>query len=260
MAEEAAVVNEPVAADATPTESTPVETQSTEVADEQAIADKAVADSLIETDGEVTENVSEEPAEETDEQPQPKGAEERKQQLNNEIRDLVSKRNALREEVQRANAEVYQPATEEELQEQGLSPEMAAIEAMKQEREMERYNTQVAEAQLTLGSEAQTALRDFPMFDPSSPEYKPEIAARADEILGSSLIFDQNSGQVIGSNVSPYKLYQSFAEAAQVSAQAGQIKGQKATETMLKNSDSVSNAAPAKSTESDNFLKGLTGK
>lgn len=266
MADEASAVNEQVAPqESTATESAPVENKTPEVAEsEQAKADKAVAESLSkqETDGEGNEGAkpTEPKADETKAEEQPQGkAEERKQQLNNEIRDLVSQRNALRDEVQRRNSEVYQPATENELQEQGLSPEMAAIEAMKQERELERYNNQVAEAQLTLGSEASRAIRDFPMFDASSPEYKPEIAARVDKLLGSNLVFDPNTGQVIGSNVSPYELYQSFAEAARLSAEAGQIKGQKATEQMLSRSDSTSNAAPAKQTE-DNFLKGLLGE
>lgn len=263
MAEEAPVVNEPVAADTTPAEATTAETTKSEVVDELAAADKEVADSILkpETEGEQeSEAPAEDPkADETKEEEQPRGkAEERKQQLNNEIRDLVAQRNALREEVQKKNAEVYQPATEDELRAQGMTPEMAAIEAMKQEREIERYNTQVAEVQLTLTNEAQNAIRDFPMFNKNSPEYKPEIAAKADIILGQSLIFDQNTGQVIGSNVSPYELYQSFADVARLNEAAGQQKGQKAVETMLSRSDSASNAAPAKATEKDDFLKGLT--
>ena len=270
MADEAPAVNEPVAPqDTTPTDSAPVETNSPEVAgDGQAEADKAVADSLAqETETEDKAEAGDDKptdqaeSEETKEPEQPQGkAEERKAQLNNEIRDLVSKRNALRQDVEKANAEVYQPATEQELQDQGLSPEMAAIEAMKQEREIERYNTQVAEAQLTLATEAQTALKDFPMFDKDSPDYKPALAAKIDPILGQNLIFDQNTGQVIGSHVSPYALYQAFAEATQASAQEGQVKGQQATEQMLARADSPTSAAPAKESENDAFMKGLLGE
>lgn len=268
MAEEAAVVNEPVVADTTPTESTTEETQSAEVVDEQAKADKAVADSFLEDETEdegTPEKETESEETKPEEQPQNKGAEDRKQQLSNEIRDLVSQRNTIRQEVEKLNAQVYQPATEDELLEQ-VNPETgenynrleAKLAAMEQSQEIERYNTQVAEAQLTLGSEAKSALKDFPMFDKDSKEFRPEIAASADKILGANLIYDENTGQVIGSNVSPYELYKSFADAARLSAEQGQIKGQRATEQMLARSDSSSSAAPAKQTE-DNFLKGLRG-
>lgn len=264
MAEEAQVVNEQVEAVPTPAEATPAENQSTEVVDEQAKADQAVADSLTsetDDDGNTPDDKTEEAqVDETqeEEKPQNQGAEDRKQQLSGEIRDLVSQRNAIRQEVERLNAETYQPATETELQEQGLSPEMAAIEAMKQERELERYNTQVSESQLTLRSEAQNALKDFPMFDPSNKDsYNPAIAEKVDKILGANLQYDQNTGQVVGSNVSVYELYQSFAETAQSSTEAGKIAGQKATEKMLASADSPTGAAPAKS--DDNFLKGLIG-
>lgn len=204
----------------------------------------------IETEGEPSDKDTEEtpedkpedPAEET-EQPQGK-AEERKQQLNGEIRDLVSQRNELKAEVEKINAQIYQPATEEELKEQGMSPEMAAIEAMKQEREMERYNNQVAEAQLTIDSEAGRVVNDFPIFNPDSPEFNKELAAEAAQLLDQNLIRDPNSGQITGSNLSPYQLYKTLASAHTSSAAQGQIKGQKATEQMLASADIKGSAAP----------------
>jgi subtilase family serine protease len=265
MAEQAPVVNEPVVADTTPTDSTPVENTAEVAESAQETADKEVAESLAkqETDSEepaVNTPAEEAPAEETsEEQPQGK-AEERKQQLNSEIRDLVARRNEIKAQVEKLNGQVYQPATGEELVEQGMSPEMAEIEVMKQEREIERYNTQVAESQLTIEHESNKVLNDFPIFDPDSAEYRPEIAASAAKILKANLVTDPNTGQVIASNVSPYELYQSFAEAVRLSAEQGQIKGQQATERMLARVDSTPNAAPAKETEKDLFLKGLLGE
>lgn len=271
------VVNTPVVADATPTESTAVETASTEVADDSAF-DAGFDDGevtspkpktpeveepleLDEPDGEQKEQTPETDANEPEE---PRGkAEDRKQQLNTEIRDLVAQRNAIKSEVERLNSEVYQPSSEQDLLGQ-INPETgeyfnsleAKVTAMEQRQEIERYNNQVADAQLTLSSEATRALSDFPMFDANSPDYKPEIAAGVDQILGQNLIFDPNTKQVVGSNISPYQLYKTVAEAARLSAVNGQIAGQKATEKMLANADTPANA-PVKSAREDSFLKGF---
>lgn len=190
----------------------------------------------------------EKPAEDTEEKPQeetPKGkADERKAQLNTEIRDLVAQRNALKAEVEKTNADVYQVATEDELTEQGMTQLEAKVESMRQQQEMEKYNSQVADAQLTISSEADKVLQDFPIFNTESESYDKELAEEAAELLRANLILDPNTQQVIGSNVSPYKLYQTIAKAANISATKGQIKGQQATEEMLANADSAASVAP----------------
>src|SRR3990167_1364742 len=180
-------------------------------------------------------------------------ADERKTQLNTEIRDLVSQRNAIKAEIEKKNAEVYQPAAEDELTDQ-TNPDTgqpytsveAKVEALRQEREMEKYNSQVADAQLTISSESERVLNDFPMFNSESESYDKELAEEAAELLQANLIYDQNTGQVIGSNVSPYQLYKTLARASGISATKGQIKGQQATEKMLANADTNTSTAPEK--------------
>lgn len=192
----------------------------------------------------------EDEAESTEDKPRGK-AEERKAQLNTEIRDLVSQRNALKEQVTKANAEVYQPATENELTGE-TNPETgqpftsteAKVEAMRQAIEMRDYNEKVAEAQLTIESESQRVLTDFPIFNSENEGYDKELAEEAAELLQANLILDPNTGQVIGSNVSPYQLYKTLARASGISTVKGQIKGQQATEKMLANADGGSAAAP----------------
>lgn len=263
MDEESNAVNAPVVADTTPTESAPVENQSSEVADEFDglgdidLTNPVEADKETDSKDQATEDKDpqeEVEAEETDTESQPQGkAEERKQQLNTEIRDLVSQRNAIRAEVERANAAAYQPATGDELLEQ-INPETgeyynsleAKLASMEQRQEIDRYNTQVAEAQLTLSSEASRALNDFPMFDSESKEYNPEVAAQVDQLLGQNLVFDPNTNQVIGSRVSPYQLYKTVSDASRAAAVSGQMNAQKATEKMLANVD-VPGGVPQKS-------------
>src|SRR3990167_1914790 len=185
--------------------------------------------------------------EETETEEKPQGqAEERKVQLNTEIRNLVAQRNAIRDEVTKQNAETYQPATEEELTEQGMTDLEAKVEAMRQQNDMDKYNSQVADAQLTLSSESEQVLRDFPMFDSGRDSYDEELSTEAAELLQANLITDPNSGQIIGSNVLPYQLYKTLAKASGISATKGQMKGQAATEQMLANADAGAGASPPK--------------
>lgn len=177
----------------------------------------------------------------------PTKADERKSQLNNEIRDLVATRNALKAEVEKANADVYQPATEKDLVDEGMSATEAKVEALRQQIEVRDYNERVAEAQLTIESESQRVLSDFSAFNPDSPEYDKELANEAAELLQQNLITDPNTGQIIGTNVSPYQLYKTLARASGISATKAQIKGQAAAEKQLANVDANSSAAPPKS-------------
>lgn len=173
-------------------------------------------------------------------------AEERKAQLNAEIRDLVSQRNAIRAEVEKTNAEVYQVETEDELVDKGLSATEAKVEALRQELVMRDYNEKVAEAQLTISHESERVLKDFPIFDQDSDQYEKELAEEAAILLEANLIKDQHTGQIIGSNISPYQLYKTLARASGISATKGQLKGQQDTEQMLANADIGSAAAPPK--------------
>src|SRR5690606_34821861 len=99
----------------------------------------------------------------------------------------------------------------------------AQFEAMRQEREVEKYNNQVADTRLALGHESQKALQDFPMFDETSEEYNAELAKEVDQVLAQSLRFDERTGQVIGSAISPYQLYKSYAMAAKQSAAKAEV-------------------------------------
>jgi hypothetical protein len=220
------------------------EAQAEETKDETEADD--TADKSEEPEAKDTDTEAEK-GEETETKP-PTKAEERKTQLNTEIRDLVAQRNTLRTEVEKANAEVYQPATEQELVDEGMSATDAKVEAMRQNLEVRDYNERVAEAQLTIESESNRILQDFAWANPNSGEdvYKKELAEEAAALLQSNLITDPNTGQVIGSNISPYQLYKTLDRASGISAVQGQIQGQQAAEQQLANVDAAGSAAPPK--------------
>lgn len=224
------------------------EAKEPEVATEESEEVETKSDDAEQETEEAPEEESKEDAPESDDEtetkPQSK-ADERKAQLNTEIRDLVSQRNALKAEVEKINAEAYQVATEDELVDQGYSATDAKVEALRQAIEMKEYNDKVADAQLSISSEVQRVLDDFPIFNENSDEYDKELATEAFQLLQANLILDPNTQQVIGSNVSPYQLYKTLARASGISATKGQIKGQQDTEKMLANADAPASTAPA---------------
>jgi hypothetical protein len=253
MSQDEAAVKDGVVAESTATESAPVETK-TEVADpllETLSSDEDPVVSKDETESPATPDESDQvtpeeaTAEETQTEEQPLGkAEERKQQLNTDIRGLVEQRKALREEVERLNAQTYAPQTAEELIDEGMTPDNARVTALEQKLELSEYNNKVVEAQLALGEQSQKVITDFPMFNPDSDEFDAEIAAQAAEALDKVLIRDPNTNAIIGSHLSPYQIYKPIADAYRKSAIEGQIKGQKANRKMLASVDAPTSATP----------------
>jgi hypothetical protein len=209
-----------------------------------------------------TEETAEEPddgeSDETEPEPQQTPAENRKQQLNSEIRDLVTQKRDLIAEVERLNNQTYAPQSPDEIMaETGQSAVEARLTAMEQQRELDRYNTQVAEAQLVIENDSQRVLRELPMFNPESPEYRPEVANQAAQLVQQSIQTDPNTGQIIGSNIPIYQLYKTIANANQAAAVESQIKGQRSAEQMLAAAEPQSSAVP-KQPKADPFLEGLT--
>lgn len=247
------------------TDSSPVEAKAEAPAEEKPEVAEPEAPAEEEAKAE-TEGQSEDKTEETetetpkDETLAPK-SQARFQNLANENRDL-------RRQVEQLTAQTYQPATEEDLANE-VNPETgenynrleAKFEAYRQSQEIDKYNSQVVEAQASIGNESLGVLNDFPRFNPNSDQFEADLALDAAQLLEANLIRDPNvpeldqegkptgKGIVIGSNISPYQLYKTLDKASSLSITKGQIKGQQATETMLANADTGgSNAAPAKQT------------
>ena len=254
MAEDATAVNETEVVDTSTTDSAPVETaeeptkvdQSESTVEqpedfddgEYASSDDLPKDKEPEAPEEKSDEEDDDKSEEQ-EKPQSKG-EQRKEQLNTEIRDLVAQRNHLKQQVEQLNTQAYQVPSEQDLQDQ-INPDTGeyytALEAkltrMEQQQQLRDYTERVTEAQLAISAEAQRALKDFPMFDSSSPNYDPEIAQEADAILQQNLVVDPNTGQIVGSRISPYQLYKSYDVATKTSQRKAQIQGQKSVEKMI---------------------------
>lgn len=249
--------NEEVDAGTTVADSTPVE-NTPEVADSTPVQkDNGELIRPVETDSEEaapadTETTDETPAEE--EQPQDiEPPQEVSPKSENRFQQLANERNQLRQELEQYRAREAQLAQEQELLNEVnpdtgeyYTPQEVERIAFQQSRQQQaqdvatqRYELEVQDVQFQLRDEATRALSDFPMFDENSKEYDPELAAAADELLGANLVMEEGTGRIIGSNVSPHKIYQTVAKAAEKSRVAGQLKGQQATERMLAQADST---------------------
>lgn len=260
---EAPVVNEAAVEETATPESTTEETNSptTEAVDSEE-------SQSTETEGNEEQS---ETTDETDEDDQPKSrADQRKEQLDSEIEDLerkltpqeeirqkVARRNELRQQIEARNAQLYKaqelPTIEQLLEE--VNPESgdyytrmeakiavmeAERQAEKQESQFRQYNDQVAESLYTLESETTQALKDFPMFDESHPDYS-SVKGLAEEaaVVMSSALQKDAAGNLVGSAVSPYQLYNLVDKAMKLGAQKAQTKGQKSVEKMLSNADNT---------------------
>lgn len=265
--DENAVNTEVVEQETTVTESAPVETKTPEVADDLmdvlSSDDDTPVIEKVETETEPVED-SEKESEDTDEsketdtEEQPLGEEKPlSPKAENRFQKLANENRALKEQIERLNTEVYAPQTTEELMDEGLTPELAEVRALKQQLELQDHNNRVYEAQLSLSNEAEQVLNDFPLFNPTSEEFDQDIATSAAQALENALIrdpnvpeIDPNTGQptgkgiVIGSHLTPYQIYKPIADAYAKSQLKGQIKGQKATEQMLSAVDATPSATP----------------
>ena len=233
---------------------TPIEEDGNENEDDDVLGDpKAQEENQEESDDENPEG---------DDEGQPKkDANSRKDQLQTEIRDLVSKRNELRAEVQNLNSHVYRTETKDELVAQGMSEAEAAIEEMKQQNEMKDFNARVTDMNANLNIESLQVLADFPVFDPDSDQYDADLAARAKAVYqkAAQIQVDPKTGLVVSLNVLPYDIYKAFAETHSGGVASGQVKGQKSTEKMMASAEPKSSAAPKQPRE-DAFRSGLLGK
>lgn len=271
------VVNDEVVQDATPTESTAVETESSEddqtpqhkvvIADNGEIQRVPVEESSNDEEDEDGDKAE-------DEKPK-RGAEARKEQLQGElesaeaksaeIRQLVAQKNeaiaeqqrlyAELEKIKEAEAEAEQiPSLDYIMQQENpetgdfyteyearmiqenikLQYELEKLEQMTEEQE---YESRIAESVDGFASDIERTLRDFPVFDSSSDQYDPGLSAEAERILLDTLIYEPNTGRLIGSNVPVYQLYKTLHEAAQGSVKARESMQQATQQQQLAQAD-----------------------
>lgn len=268
------VVNNEVVQDTTATESTAVGIESTEA--EQTPQHKVVIAENGEIQRvPVDESSDKEESDEAEDGKPKRGAEARKEQLQSElesaeaksteIRELVAQKNQAIAEQQRLYAELARIKEAEAEAEQIPSldyimqqenPETGdfyteyearmvqeniklqyELEKRDQAAEEQAYESRIAESVDGFASDIERTLRDFPVFDSTSDQYDPGLSAEAERILLDALIYEPNTGRLIGSNIPVYQLYKTLHEAAQSSIKARQSMQQAARQQQLAQAD-----------------------
>lgn len=268
--------DEAVAVESTPTTETPQSTSQDESTKEEPVS------KIVETDdGEVRLKSAEQLEQEATER-KSKGAEARKEQLNaeiadlqqqvgdqkqqdnREIRDLLSQRNTLREQIAQANAQAYgapdmsQLPTVEQLMttenpdtEEFYTKLEAQVEVIKRHQEMERnhqqfneYNNRIADSVTQMMNETDAVLRDFPWADSEKKDaYDPILVKQADTLLANNTVYDQKTGYPIGARQSIYQIYEALNVARTQNMQQAEADARRAAEQQRDNLDVVGTGA-----------------
>lgn len=256
-------VNTQVEQPQTATETSTVETQDTAMTtDFDSLWDKETPKPEPEQEVKIQADQKEEPAENQaaeddskvengekgDESKTPEQGDDQqnKRDANARIRQLANENRDLRQQIEQATAQHYQAQTKDELIEQGLSEADARVEALEQRLEMDKFNAHVTQLNTALEAESQQVLRDFPMFDPQSDQYKPEIAEQVQNLYqkASGLKLDDKTGFYTEANVLPYDFYKTFANSYQISRSDGEVAGQKAAQKNYAAADMPSSTPP----------------
>lgn len=262
------------------------EAVNTEAVQETAPTTSAVEESKLEvvTDGaplnpnnivEPTKETEDEPDEESDKSDETetddKGEEDlapksvnRFQKLANDNNQLARDNELLRQQLEQLESRKAQVAQEQQLLDE-INPETGEYYTPQEVERIAYFNSRQAEqqrlatqegelqvrlSQSQLANETQRVLAEYSMFDAENKDYNPELTTLADGLLSDSLLKDPNTGDPVGSKISPIKLYQTIATVYEQGVRAGQLKGQQSASKMISQSD-VPSSAPSRRTKAD---------
>lgn len=130
--------------------------------------------------------------------------------------------------------ETYGPKTEEELLAEGLAPNEAAIQALRQEMAYDKQRTHIAELNAGMQSEAVQVVKDFAVFDPESKDHDPDFTRMVEDQyrIAARLQTDDN-GLVMNAEVPLYDFYQRMADIYNRGTSKGNQQGQTEAMQML---------------------------
>lgn len=263
MDQESTVVNTEAVQDTAPTEPTSEESKLEVVTEGAPLNPNDYNDEPAETEGKADPEEEAKPVE--TEAPDDKPEEELAPKSVNRFQQLANENKALKEQLERVEARKAQVAQEQQLLDE-INPETGdyftpqEVERIayfnSRKAEQERLNTEqsVLQVRLTqeqLANEAQQALSSYAMFDEAKKDaYKPAVTQLADSLLQDSLYMDGESQAVVGSKISPLKIYETVAKVYEQGMRDGQLKGQQSASKMFSQTDTPS-SAPVKRSKSD---------
>lgn len=236
---------------------------STDNTDEKSLTDgfwgDKESDEQSEGEPKTDEAQEDESEDKSEEKPEFPKAEKRKAQLNDEIRGLVSRREDLKREVaeyegikQLQSSISESRITPEQLEAAGLDPQDAAIQALLYNQELDQQQAKVneisadiADLQYNMSLDRVELLKDYPVFDETSPEYNADFTKKAADmyVSAANLQFNEEGAPISADK----KLYEFMTDLHGIYEEGLKAGGKKISRA--KQSAAVMNAGGAAASE-----------
>lgn len=176
----------------------------------------------------------------------PQTADERKVIAQREFQQ----RQRARQEIAQKLDQEYGPKTEQDLIEEGVSPEQAQIQALREEISYREQRAQISELNASMQTDAVVLQQDFPIFNPNSPEYDPEFTQMVDQQyfqaarLQTADLAD-GTKVIVNAEAPLYDFYKQMADIYSRGASKGSQQGQQEAMQMLSRTETPGGSSSA---------------
>ena len=165
-----------------------------------------------------------------------------------------------RQQVEKQLDEQYGPKSQEDLIEEGLKPQEAQVEALRQEIAYERQRTQIADLNAGMRTEAAEVMSDMPIFRATNPDgsknpdYDPQFTQMVEQQykIASRLETDDN-GIVLNAEIPLYDYYKSMYDLYQTGTSRGMQQGQQAAQQMMSRTENPGGSSSTNGNQADDL-------
>jgi hypothetical protein len=169
-------------------------------------------------------------------------------------------RQRQRQQVAQQLDETYGPKSQDELIQEGLPPEEARFEALRQEMAYKEQRTQIAELNASMVTEATEVMSDMPVFRATNPDgtpnpdYDPQFAQAVEQQyrLASRLETD-DKGIILNAEVPLYDFYKQMYDIYQSGTSRGVQKGQELAQSMISRTENPGGSSSTSGNQSDDL-------
>lgn len=136
--------------------------------------------------------------------------------------------------------EVYGPKSEDQLVAEGLKPEDARLQAIREEMVFNQQRTRIAELNAGMQVEAVNVTNDFPVFNPKSPDYDEAFAQEVQQAYTTAArVQTDENGIVLNAELPLYDFYQRMANIYNRGTSKGAQQGQADMAEMMSRTEPI---------------------
>lgn len=203
---------------------------------------------------EATTAEDEQPSQEQPEKPAEDDVDAQKRHNEAMAQKRIQERQRTRQAVAQQLDQTYGPKTAEDLQAEGLTPEKAEIQALREEMAYERRKTEVAELNANLQVEAVNVFHDFPMFNPESKDYDEQFTQEVEQAYQTAArLQTDESGIILNAEVPLYDFYQRMATIYNRGQSRGSESAKQDTLQMLARTENVGGSSSTSGNSGDSL-------